>query len=123
MFPKTSSGGIFSLAFRDQLHGMAGGGDYRKPNEPTGTAAWTADAGEHWTAATKPPHGYRSAVAWDADAKAWIVAGTNGSDISYDDGKTWTPLDNGNWNALSLPWAVGPQGRIAKLDPGKLPKK
>ena len=65
---------------------------------------------------TKPPHGFRSAVAWDADAKAWIAAGTNGSDISYDDGKTWTPLDNGNWNALSLPWIVGLHGRIARLD-------
>ena len=22
----------------------------------------------------------------------------------------------GNWNAMSLPWAVGPKGRIARLD-------
>jgi photosystem II stability/assembly factor-like uncharacterized protein len=118
-----ASSGIFSLAFRDSQHGIAVGGDYKKPNDSTGTAAWTSDGGLHWTAATTPPHGYRSAVAWDADAKAWIAAGTNGSDISYDDGKTWTPLDSGSWNALSLPWIVGPQGRIAKLDPGKLPKR
>jgi photosystem II stability/assembly factor-like uncharacterized protein len=119
----TPAAGIFSLAFRDELHGMAVGGDYSKPSESVGTAAWTADGGRHWTGAEKPPHGYRSAVAWDSDAKAWITAGTNGSDISYDDGKTWIPLDDGNWNALSLPWAVGPQGRIAKLDAGKLPQK
>ncbi|HTD54075.1 MAG TPA: hypothetical protein VK670_01740 [Silvibacterium sp.] len=116
-----SSSGIFSLAFRDERHGMAVGGDYKKPGESSGTAAWTADGGKTWAAAVKPPHGYRSAVAWDADAKAWIAAGTNGSDISYDDGKTWSPLDNGNWNALSLPWVVGPDGRIAKL--GTLPPK
>jgi len=115
--------GVFSLAFRDTKYGIAVGGDYQKPDASSGTAAWTADGGKTWTAAEKRPHGYRSAVAWDADAKAWIAAGTNGSDISYDDGKTWAPLDNGNWNALSLPWVVGPQGRIAKLDPGKLPKK
>lgn len=115
------SSGIFSLAFRDAQQGMAVGGDYTKPNESSGTAAWTSDGGEHWTAALKPPHGYRSAVAWDADAKAWIIVGTNGSDVSYDDGKTWQPLDNGNWNALSLPWVVGPKGRIAKL--GLLPPK
>ena len=118
-----ASSGIFSLAFRDDEHGMAVGGDYTKPNESAGTAAWTADGGQHWTAAEKPPHGYRSAVAWDADAKAWIAAGTNGTDISRDDGKTWQPLDSspegGNWNALSLPWIVGPKGRIAKL--GTLP--
>lgn len=120
---ESPASGIFSLSFRDANHGVTVGGDYTKPNEPMGTAAWTADGGEHWTAAAKPPHGYRSAVAWDAEAKAWIAAGTNGSDISYNDGKTWTPLDNGNWNALSLPWVVGPQGRIAKLDEGKLPRK
>ena len=114
-----TSSGIFSLAFRDDQHGMAVGGDYTKPNESNGTSAWTADGGQHWTAATKPPHGYRSAVAWNGDAKAWIAAGTNGTDISYDDGKTWQPLDNGNWNALNLPWIVGPKGRIAKL--GALP--
>jgi photosystem II stability/assembly factor-like uncharacterized protein len=118
-----ASSGIFSLAFRDENHGIALGGDYSKPNESVGTAAWTADGGEHWTAAEKPPHGYRSAVAWDADAKAWIAVGTNGSDISYDDGKTWAPLDSANWNALSLPWVVGPQGRIAKLDADKVRQK
>jgi photosystem II stability/assembly factor-like uncharacterized protein len=113
--------GVFSIGFRDVLHGVAVGGDYTKPNESAGTAAWSADGGKRWTAAANPPHGYRSAVAWDPEAKAWIAAGTNGSDISYDDGKTWEPLDDGNWNALSLPWIVGPQGRIAKV--GKLPPR
>jgi photosystem II stability/assembly factor-like uncharacterized protein len=115
----TDASGVFSLSFRDSQHGMAVGGDYTRPNESAGTAAWTDDGGEHWTAAQKPPHGYRSAVAWDADAKAWIAAGTDGTDISYDDGKTWQSLDDGNWNALNLPWIVGPKGRIAKL--GALP--
>lgn len=127
------SSGIFSIQFRsdetddpdrpDRDHGIAVGGDYTKPNDSVGTAAWTADGGKHWTAATKPPHGFRSAVAWDSTSKAWIAAGTNGSDISYDDGKTWISLDNGNWNALSLPWVVGPHGRVAKLDPKRLPKR
>ncbi|MGB7133885.1 MAG: hypothetical protein WBD46_01265 [Acidobacteriaceae bacterium] len=120
--PPTNTSGVFSLALRGGDHGVAVGGDYTKPNESAGTAAWSADGGKTWTAAVKPPHGFRSAVAWDADAKAWIAAGTNGSDISYDDGRTWVPLDNGNWNALSLPWVVGPDGRIAKLDPAKLPR-
>jgi photosystem II stability/assembly factor-like uncharacterized protein len=115
--------GVFSLAFRDEQHGMAVGGDYTKPDQSAGTAAWSTDGGKTWTGAQKPPHGFRSAVAWDADANAWIAVGTNGSDISYDDGKTWSPLDNGNWNALSLPWVVGPKGRIAKLDEGRLPRR
>jgi photosystem II stability/assembly factor-like uncharacterized protein len=113
------SSGVFSLAFRDQKHGIAVGGDYRKPEEAAGTAAYTSDGGEQWSAPRKLPHGYRSAVAWDAKDKAWITVGSNGSDISYDDGVTWQWLDSGNWNALSLPWAVGPNGQIGKL--GMLP--
>jgi len=56
-------------------------------------------------------------VQWSESLKIWITAGTNGSDISRDDGKTWQPLDNGNWNAISLPFIVGPNGRIARLNP------
>ena len=112
-----SSSGIFSVDFREDRHGMVVGGDYTKPNEAAGTAAWSADGGLHWTAAAKPPHGYRSTVQWSEALRAWITAGTNGSDISRDDGKTWQPLDNGNWNALSLPLVVGPNGRIARLNP------
>jgi len=96
------------------------GGDYTKPNESAGTAAWSADGGEHWTASTTPPHGFRSAVQWSEALKAWITVGTNGSDVSRDDGKTWQPLDDGNWNALSLPYVVGPNGRIACLNPAAL---
>ena len=109
------SSGVFSVAFRDPRHGVAVGGDYARPASTTGTAAFSSDGGEHWSAATTPPHGYRSAVAWDAQDQAWITAGSNGSDISYDDGKTWQWLDSGNWNALSLPFAVGPHGQIGKL--------
>jgi hypothetical protein len=71
--------------------------------------------GLHRTATTKLPHGYRSSVAWYADARVWIAAGTNGTDISYDDGKTWKPLDGAHWNGLSLPFAVGPDGRIGRV--------
>jgi hypothetical protein len=91
------------------------GGDYKKPQESTETAAWTANGGQIWAAALKPPHGYRSAVAWDQEAGSWVAIGPNGSDVSYDGGKNWQALDNQNWNALSLPWAVGPNGRIGKL--------
>lgn len=100
---------------------VAVGGDYTAPDDRRNTAVFTGGT-DKFQAARIPPHGYRSAVAWDPAAKAWITVGTNGSDISYDDGKTWVPLDNGNWNALSLPWVVGPNGRIARLDPERLEK-
>jgi hypothetical protein len=117
MAGSSETAGVFSLGADPGLDQpfVAVGGDYKKPNESTGTAAYTTDLGKTWFAASKPPHGYRSGVAWDAADKAWIAVGTNGSDVSYDDGKTWQYLDSGNWNALSLPWVVGPEGRIAKL--------
>lgn len=119
------SSGIFSIAFINPvmpLKGIAVGGDYTKPNDSSGTAAYSTDGGMHWTASTTPPHGFRSAVQYSATLQAWITVGTNGSDISRDDGRTWQPLDNGNWNALSLPFVVGPNGRIAKLNPSAIPQ-
>jgi photosystem II stability/assembly factor-like uncharacterized protein len=121
-FPHGDADGIFSLRYRDWRRWIAVGGDYTKPNDSTGTAAWSSDGGKTWTAPSNPPHGYRSTVQYSDSLKLWITAGTNGSDISRDDGKTWRPLDNGNWNALSLPFIVGPQGRIGRLNPQALPK-
>lgn len=111
----SESSGAFSVGFRDLKHGVVVGGDYKKPDDASGTAAWSADGGRHWTAARMPPHGYRSAAAWYPEAKVWIAVGTNGSDVSRDDGKTWQRLDDGKWNAVSPPFAVGPGGRIGRL--------
>jgi hypothetical protein len=122
-FPKGKVSGIFSIYYRDIGSWVTVGGNYTKPNDSTGTAAWSEDGGEHWTASTTPPHGFRSAVQWSESLKAWITVGTNGSDISRDDGKTWQPLDDGNWNALSLPFVVGPNGRIARINPAALPSE
>ncbi len=112
----SDSAGIFSTAFRDAKHGVAVGGDYQHPNQHENTAAWTSDGGVAWFPASHSPSGYRSAVAWDAKAHAWIAVGPNGSDVSYDDGKTWQQFEKAAWNALSLPWAVGPDGKIARLN-------
>jgi hypothetical protein len=130
--PKASeSSGPFSLAITSRQpadkqgkfnFAVAVGGDYAKPNLAVGNAAWSSDGGYSWTESTSPPHGYRSSVQWSESLKLWITAGTNGSDISRDDGKTWKPLDDGNWNALSLPFVVGPKGRIGRLNPAEMPK-
>ncbi|MGD0295452.1 MAG: hypothetical protein ABSB30_16520 [Terracidiphilus sp.] len=97
------------------------GGDYSSPNEARNTAAYKLSYDQPWTASAIPPHGFRSAVQWSEALKLWITVGASGSDVSRDDGKTWQPLDYGNWNALSLPFVVGPNGRIARLNPAVLP--
>ena len=114
-----AAAGIFSLAFSDARHGMAVGGDYTKPTETGHNVAVTSDGGRTWTEpAGSHPNGYRSALAFVPDKKMWLAAGTTGSDVSYDDGRTWTLFDRGAFNALSFistktGWAVGPNGRLA----------
>jgi photosystem II stability/assembly factor-like uncharacterized protein len=110
------SAGAFSIAFRNSLHGIAVGGDFQEPAQTAGTAAWTSDSGLTWHAASEPPSGYRSSVGWEQRMRAWIAVGPNGSDLSRDDGHTWKRFDSTGWNALCLPWAAGPGGRIASLD-------
>lgn len=133
----TETSGTFSVAYRypvtigacaecsfnDNSIFVAVGGDYTNPGDTAKTAAWSADGGATWNAAATLPHGYRSAVQWSDALKAWIAVGPNGSDISRDDGKDWRPLDDGAWNALSLPFVVGPNGRIAKLSGNAISKK
>jgi hypothetical protein len=133
-----SSSGAFAIAVENKqsyfpLKLIIVGGDYTKPHQTSGTAAYVASKdGMHLpmssyfnvTTPQTPPHGYRSAVAYDPTTKTWITVGPNGTDISRDDGKNWSPLKpttseppdaDKNWNALSLPFVVGPKGRIGKL--------
>ena len=110
------SAGVFSIAFRDERHGIAVGGDFQEPAQTAGTAAWTSDGGLTWHPASELPSGYRSSVGWEQKIGAWITVGPNGSDLSRDDGHTWKRFDSTGWNALSLPWAAGLKGRIARLD-------
>jgi photosystem II stability/assembly factor-like uncharacterized protein len=137
----SAAAGIFSLASRNRAS-MSGkititlvavGGTYDHPDDAQKTAATSTDNGHTWTPAQTPPHGYRSAVAFDSNAQTWITVGPNGTDLSTDDGRTWTPLHpsaaehdapdaDKNWNALSLPFVVGPHGRIGKLRGDALPE-
>ena len=121
------SAGAFSFSCAEKkfshsdLKCITVGGDYLLAGSPNGTAAYSSNSGMRWKASRTFPHGYRSSVQWSESQKLWITVGTNGSDLSRDDGKTWQPLDDGNWNALSLPFVVGPNGRIARLNAAALP--
>jgi photosystem II stability/assembly factor-like uncharacterized protein len=134
---KGASAGAFSFATNtgctankhDHCSFVIVGGDYLKPDEKAGTAAYARISGagetpDRFQSAQTPPHGFRSAVAYDEKTKTWITVGPNGTDISTDNGKNWSSLKPGpldqpdadkNWNALSLPFVVGPNGRIGIL--------
>ncbi len=132
---KSASSGCFSLAESRDGRGtiVAVGGDFAHPEQGDNTA-WTtaiADDAENkahplfrFSPARTKPAGYRSAVAYDPQTKSWIAIGPGGTDISTDEGQTWRALTpagrdalnaDKQWNALSLPFAVGPHGRIGKL--------
>ena len=137
---QTDSSGVFSIAVRRSPRRptlveamVAVGGDFEFPDKPDGTASDCQSRTENEVIvhlscepAQTPPHGFRSAVAYDAATKTWITVGPNGTDISTDDGRNWRALHpdpalheppdaDRDWNALSLPFVVGPHGRIGKL--------
>lgn len=91
----SASGGIFSVVFRDTLHGIAVGGDYRKENEAVDNLAITSDGGKTWTLVKERGlSGFRSVVKHVPGTRSTFVAvGPQGADISEDDGKTWTPIE------------------------------
>jgi photosystem II stability/assembly factor-like uncharacterized protein len=115
------SAGIFSIAF-DGARGIVVGGDYAKDRETRGNIALSADGGRTWAAPAEGPHGFRSAVAWVPELKLWVAAGTSGSDVSTDGGRSWRQFDGASYNTLSFAsggagWAAGAGGRIARFAP------
>jgi photosystem II stability/assembly factor-like uncharacterized protein len=117
----TAGAGIFSLAFRDDRHGVAVGGDYTKPQSTDRTAAWTDDGGANWQLSAPPPSGYRSGVAW-VGGDSYVAVGTNGEDRSDSGGRTWQRTGEAGFNSVAaLPgapakrviWAAGADGRLA----------
>ncbi|MGA2738649.1 MAG: glycosyl hydrolase [Bryobacteraceae bacterium] len=112
--------GIFSLALADSGHGVAVGGDYGKPTEAAGNVVMMSNGGRAWVEpGGSHPNGYRSALAFLAGRRIWIAVGTSGSDISRDWGQSWKAFDSGAYNAIGTAgdaaWAVGPGGRIGRL--------
>ncbi len=114
----TSGSGIFSIAFRNELHGTIVGGNYEKPDEEKNNLAFTRNGGKTWYGG-EGLSGYRSGVAY-IDDNTLIAVGTNGTDISYDRGTVWKRIGNENLNTVvangkKAVWAVGPGGSVTLL--------
>jgi photosystem II stability/assembly factor-like uncharacterized protein len=103
------SAGIFSVAFRDRLHGIVVGGDYRLEREAVDNMAVTSDGGRTWTPA-RGLSGFRSVVAYiPGRAGALLAAGPQGSDLSDDDGHSWRPLPGPGYHTVGF----SPTGNVA----------
>src|SRR5262245_1803420 len=99
-----ASAGIYSVAFRDALHGVIVGGDYAKESEAVDNVAVTSDGGKTWTLIReKPLHGFRSVVRFLPGSRASLVAiGPLGTDLSTDDGRTWSAIDGPGFDTFSF---------------------
>lgn len=131
--PRHESGGIFSLVMIDAQRGVAVGGDYKDPKLAEHHFAITEDGGKTWRLADNDrflnmdleiaPTGYRSCVATlkRADGKTGLLAvGPEGTDLSVDLGKTWSPISKEGFHAAQFSpsgkvgWGVGGDGRVSK---------
>ena len=118
------SAGIFSVAFRDALHGIVVGGDYRLEKEAVDNLAVTADGGRTWVPIKEHAlSGFRSVVAFVPGSKmSWLAVGPQGSDWSDDDGRTWTPIEGPGFHTFSfspsgaMGWGAGSRGIVGRLD-------
>jgi photosystem II stability/assembly factor-like uncharacterized protein len=116
--PSSGSAGIFALAFTDPLHGIAVGGDFLAPTNSPSSVALTDDGGATWHLAPNQIGEYRSSVAYVRPKRA-IAVGPTGSDVSYDVGNSWSPINDNYFDTVDCAhgacWASGANGRVAKL--------
>jgi photosystem II stability/assembly factor-like uncharacterized protein len=117
-----ASQGIFSIAFRDALHGVISGGDYQHPEQTGANLATTDDAGKTWKVADATPQKYFSAVAYVGGGTPEIVAvGAAVSGFSRNELHSWTWFASEGFNAVDsnhgVTFAVAAGGKVAQMKP------
>ena len=120
----TPTSGVASVAFRDAVHGMLGGGDVADNLTHQKNAARSSDGGRSWSLTTPAPFtGAVFAVSYVPGRQLTVVAtGPGGSAWSADEGKSWSLLPglSGFWGAAfagpRAGWLVGDGGRIVKVE-------
>lgn len=126
--PAGPATGIFGVAFRDTLHGIAVGGNYLQPAGDAPNLLVTSDGGRSWRlAGPATPIGVRYGAAAIPTANAFLAAGPTGLGVTLDDGATWTPVDTLYGFALHVvgeqAWIGGPGGWLASFDLGSVFEK
>ncbi len=119
----SSSSGILSLVFRDDMHGVALGGDIADTVSYTQNVASTDDGGATWMVGGRmafPGAVYGASYVPGTRGGTLVAVGPQGAAYSLDDGSSWSGLDTLNYWAVGFAgptagWAVGPGGRITKI--------
>lgn len=119
--PGNATTGLFGLAFRDAMHGVAIGGDYQHPADSSANVVVTNDGGATWTLAGRTtPTGVRYGVAYLPGTATLIAPAPNGTGLSTDEGRTWRTLDPASANTVACAdgqtcWLAGVHGRVTKV--------
>lgn len=121
--PGGSGGGLFSVSFLNDEHGVVFGGSLNPDAEPAPRVAVSNDAGLTWEVAGEPAiTGAIFGGSWvpGASPATMVAVAPSGADYSMDGGQTWMSMDaEAYWGVdFASPragWIVGPGGRIAKV--------
>lgn len=119
----SASAGIFGLAFRDSVRGIAVGGDYRAPKATALNVLRTSDGGRSWTlGAASAPAGVRYGAARVPGTSVVYAVGPSGVGWSRDAGAHWVAVDSAGYNTIAIAdsavgWAAGTGGRLIRFRP------
>ena len=117
-----ASSGIFSIAFRDALHGVAVGGDYQNPQTDYGNIAITRDGGQTWKLIQNDPPIFHKACVQHLGAQNYLAVGRTGMALSRDDGEHWEILNEESYYCLAFDlksgvgYVAGTGGRAARVE-------
>ena len=114
--------GAFAISFKDEKTGLLIGGDWDDKDNNYGNLCITRDGGKSWWLISEGDGpGYRSSIIWSPTNENTCVAiGSEGIDISYNEGQTWENLSmKGYYTGRFSPdgqtiWLAG-HGEIGKL--------
>jgi len=118
MYAGTAARGIYSMAFKNELEGIAVGGAWDEENPPD-SHIYTTDGGKTWGVG-KGLQAYHSGSCFVKE-QTYLATGTSGTDMTTDGGKNWKPLDPEEFNAIqmvpnsSTGFVAGKDGNMAKI--------
>lgn len=110
--------GIYSIAFKDALNGIAVGGEWRNENPPN-SRAYTTDGGKTWKLG-KGVDQYRSGSSYFT-GNCYLASGLTGTDISYDGGENWSEISDLKLHGIefernsNLAYGMGSNGEIYRI--------
>ena len=124
----TPASGLFTVAFRDEKHGILAGGDLEAPDALSDNVAISSDGGKTWELVSGTPFpgaayglSYVHPDRHGEGKRRVVITGPGGAAWTSNEGRRWHVIpDVGDYWAVAFAdhrrgWLVGTEGRILKL--------